>query len=106
LGGLFRHHWLLGWLRCLNSNVEKSRAKELNCPKSQLRYFGESDADFGLAGQVLIQAINRGVNASGGSLHIGILQALGEAMLQIAQFNDETFRNGPKAALAIALAGR
>ena len=45
---------------------------------------------------MLIQAIvgeatpegYRGINASGGGLHVDILQAFGEAMLQIAQLND------------------
>jgi hypothetical protein len=43
---------------------------------------------------VLIQAVNGRINASSGSLHVSVLQALGEAMLSVAQLDDQAFSFG------------
>jgi hypothetical protein len=56
------------------------------------------------ARQMLIQTINSSINASGGGLQVGILAAFGEAMFQVAQFDDQAFDDRFQAALVVDLA--
>lgn len=40
---------------------------------------------------MFVEAIDRGIDASGGGFQVGILAAFGEAVFQVAQFDDQAF---------------
>lgn len=52
-------------------------------------------------GEVVIEAIDRGIQASGCSAKIRILESFGEAMLDVAQFDDQSLGGSPEATLVI-----
>jgi hypothetical protein len=48
---------------------------------------------------MIIQAINGGINAGSCGLQLGVLQALGQAVFQVAELNDQALNEVSQAAL-------
>jgi hypothetical protein len=57
-----------------------------------------------LIGEVFVKAVDRGVDSGGGSLQMGVLAAFGQAMFQVAQFDDQAFDDRFQSALMVGLA--
>jgi hypothetical protein len=49
---------------------------------------------------MVIQAVNRSIDASGSGLDVGVVQALSEAVFEVAQFDDQAFNDRSEATLA------
>jgi len=63
----------------------------------------------GLIVQMVVEAVDRGIEADGSSLQVSVLAAFGQAVLQVAQFDDQAFDDRFQAALVgglvVGLAG-
>ena len=55
---------------------------------------------------MLIQTVDRGVNTCSCSLYISVLKTFGEAVFEIAQFNDEALSDSAQTSLVEGGAGR